>query len=161
VLLAAGAGVTSAEPVATAKIAEWAASNRGGRADYLEVSHGRKLDINTLVVPGKVTIVDFSSDYCAPCVGLAMFLIQAGKSHPARYAIRRVDINRPGFVGIDYQSPVARQYGIKGLPFIVIFDAGRRIAEGDAAHKWLVDDLRKLEPPDGAPVQATDGGAPR
>jgi thiol-disulfide isomerase/thioredoxin len=132
------------EPVATAKIAEWAASDRGGHADYQELAHGRTLDIDTLACPGKVTVVDFSSDYCAPCVELAMFLIQASKSHPERYAIRRVNINRPGFNGIDYQSPVSRQYAIKVLPRIVIYDNRVKVAEGDAARQWLIDDLKRL-----------------
>jgi thiol-disulfide isomerase/thioredoxin len=128
-------------PQATAKIAEFAASSRGGKADYQEVSHGRKLDIDTLALPGKVTVVDFSSDYCAPCEQVAMFLIRSSKSFPGRYAIRRVDINRPGFVGIDWQSPVARQFDLKGIPFLVIYDKGVKVAEGDAARKWIVDDV--------------------
>lgn len=134
-----------AEPVSTAKIAEWAGSARGGRADYQELAHGRTLDIDALACPGKVTVVDFSSDYCAPCVELAMFLIQASKSHPERYAIRRVNINRPGFNGIDYQSPVSRQYAIKNLPRIVIYDNKVKVADGDAARQWLIDDLKRLE----------------
>ena len=134
-----------AEPVSTAKIAEWASSARGGRADYQELAHGRTLDIDTLACPGKITVVDFSSDYCAPCVELAMFLIQASKSHPERYAIRRVNINRPGFNGIDYQSPVSRQYAIKNLPRIVIYDNKVKVADGDAARQWLIDDLKRLE----------------
>ena len=77
------------QPVATAKIAEWAASDRGGRADYKLLSHGQPTDIDSLACPGKVTIIDFSSDYCAPCVELAMYLIKTSKSCPQRYAIRR------------------------------------------------------------------------
>jgi thiol-disulfide isomerase/thioredoxin len=133
------------QPVATAKIAEWAASDRGGRADYQELAHGRTIGIDGLALPGKVTVVDFSSDYCAPCVALAMFLIQTSKSHPERYAIRRININRPGFSGIDYQSPVSRQYDIKVLPRMVIYDNGVKVAEGDAARQWLLDDIKRTE----------------
>jgi thiol-disulfide isomerase/thioredoxin len=133
------------QPVATAKIAEWAASSRGGHADYQELAHGRTIGIDGLACPGKVTVVDFSSDYCAPCVALAMFLIQTSKSHPERYAIRRININRPGFNGIDYQSPVSLQYGIRVLPRMVIYDNGVKVAEGDAARDWLIDDIKKTE----------------
>jgi thiol-disulfide isomerase/thioredoxin len=139
-------------PVATAKIAEWAASDRGGRADYRLLSHGQPVDIDSLACPGKVTVVDFSSDYCAPCVELAMFLIKTSKSCPERYAIRRVDINRPGFVGIDYQSPVARQFHIGALPYLVVYDNRVKVAEGDAARKWILEDIRRtLPPPPDAP----------
>jgi thiol-disulfide isomerase/thioredoxin len=132
------------EPVATAKIAEWAASGRGGHADYQELSHGRMLSVDSLAAAGTITVVDFSSDYCAPCVDLAMFLIQTSKSYPARYAIRRININRPGFVGIDYKSPVSRQYNIKDLPFIVVYDNKMKVAEGNAARQWLIDDIKKM-----------------
>jgi thiol-disulfide isomerase/thioredoxin len=148
-ILAAAAAVLplarADQPVATAKIAEWAASDRGGRADYQELAHGRTIGIDSLACPGKVTVVDFSSDYCAPCVALAMFLIQTSKSHPERYAIRRININRPGFNGIDYQSPVSRQYDIKVLPRMVIYDNAVKVAEGDAARQWLLDDIKKVE----------------
>ena len=143
------------QPVATAKIAEWAASDRGGRADYQELSHGRTIGIDSLALPGKVTVVDFSSDYCAPCVALAMFLIQTSKSHPERYAIRRVNINRPGFNGIDYQSPVSRQYSITVLPRMVIYDNGVKVADGEAARQWLIDDIRKAD------AKAAGAPAPR
>jgi thiol-disulfide isomerase/thioredoxin len=144
IALAAFLPLCRAEPIATAKIAEWAASGRGGHADYQELSHGRTIAIDTLATPGKITVVDFSSDYCAPCVELAMFLIQTSKTYPDRYAIRRVNINRPGFNGIDYQSPVSRQYDIKVLPLIVVYDNKVRVAEGGAARQWLMDDIRKM-----------------
>ena len=138
-------GTRGDQPVATAKIAEWAASDRGGRADYQELAHGKAVSIDSLACPGKVTIVDFSSDYCAPCVELAMFLIQTSKTYPDRYAIRRVNINRPGFNGIDYQSPVSRQYSIGALPRMVIYENKVKVAEGDAARQWLIDDIRKMD----------------
>jgi thiol-disulfide isomerase/thioredoxin len=146
IVLAALLPVSRADqPVATAKIAEWAASDRGGRADYQESSHGQTIAIDSLARPGKITIVDFSSDYCAPCVGLAMYLIQASKNYPQRYAIRRVNINRPGVVGIDWQSPVSRQYHIDSLPRLVVYDNGVKVAEGDAAKQWVIDDVRKMD----------------
>jgi thiol-disulfide isomerase/thioredoxin len=144
IVLAAFLPLCGAEPVATAKIAEWAASDRGGHADYQELSHGKVIAIDGLACAGKVTVVDFSSDYCAPCVELAMFLIQTSKSYPARYAIRRVNINRPGFNGIDYESPVSKQYGIKDLPLIVVYDNRVKVAEGNAARQWLIDDIKKM-----------------
>ena len=141
------------QPVATAKIAEWAASDRGGKADYRLLSHGQPVDVDSLACPGKVTIVDFSSDYCAPCVELAMFLIKTSKSCPQRYAIRRVDINRPGFVGIDFKSPVMRQHHIEAVPYMVVYDNRVKVAEGEAARKWIIDDIRKTIP---AAPDATD-----
>jgi thiol-disulfide isomerase/thioredoxin len=144
-ILIAAAALARGEPVATAKIAEWAASDRGGRADYQETSHGKTIAIDSLACPGKITVVDFSSDYCAPCVQLAMYLIKTSKAYPQRYAIRRVDINRPGVVGIDWESPVARQFKIDSLPRVVIYDNRVKVAEGDAARRWLVDDVARMD----------------
>jgi len=134
-----------AGPVATAKIAEWAASDRGGHADYKELAHGQVIDADSVACAGKITIVDLSSDYCAPCVSLAMYLIKISKSYPARYAIRRVNINRPGFVGIDLQSPVAREYKLAAVPWIAVYDNKVKIAEGEAAIKWVTDDVAKRD----------------
>jgi thiol-disulfide isomerase/thioredoxin len=141
----APAAVSAAQPVATAKIAEWAASDRGGKADYQELSHGRPVDVPGVVVPGKVTIVDLSSDYCAPCVSLAMYLIKISKQYPQRYAIRRVNINRPGFVGIDLQSPVALQFRLAAVPWIAVYNDKVKVAEGGAAIKWVSDDVARLD----------------
>ena len=146
ILAALGPACPGEPPVATAKIAEWAASSRGGRADYQELAHGNIIDIDSLACAGKVTVVDFSSDYCAPCVQLAMFLIQTSKSYPQRYAIRRVNINRPGISGIDWQSPVSKQYHLDSLPRIVVYDNRVKVAEGSAARQWLLDDIRKMAP---------------
>jgi thiol-disulfide isomerase/thioredoxin len=132
------------QPVATAKIAEWAASERGGRADYQELSHGQAINIDSLACPGKITIVDFSSDYCAPCVQLAMYLIRTSKNYPQRYAIRRVNVNRPGVVGIDWQSPVSKQFHLESLPRLVIYDNKVKVAEGDAARQWIIDDVNRM-----------------
>ena len=75
-----------------------------------------------------------------------MFLIQTSKSYPQRYAIRRVNINRPGFAGIDLQSPVSRQYHLGSLPWIVIYENKVKVAEGPAARQWLLDDIKKMAP---------------
>lgn len=53
--------------------------------------------------------------------------------------VRKVDINRPGVKGIDFQSPVARQYIKQGVPQFEVYDgSGKLIAEeGDAYQKIL------------------------
>ena len=39
------------------------------------------------------------------------------------YALRKIDINR-------WESPVAKQYGIQALPHLILYEDGKRIAEG-------------------------------
>jgi thioredoxin 1 len=77
-------------------------------------------------VPGKLVLVDFYADWCAPCRYLNPRLEQMAEQHPERLAVRTVDV-------INWDSPVARQYGISRLPHLVLFSAGGELlAEGGA-----------------------------
>jgi len=54
----------------------------------------------------------------------------------------KLNIDRPGTKGIDWKSPLAQQYKIKAIPYLVIFDKnGKEIANGQRALnlfvKWL------------------------
>lgn len=54
-------------------------------------------------------------------------------------AVVAVDINRPDVKGIDWSSPVARQYELRSIPHFKVFDGeGRLIAEGDQAREMVV-----------------------
>ena len=58
-----------------------------------------------------------------------------------RLVIMKVNINRPGFQGIDWQSPVARQFELRTVPYLVLLDEqGKLIAEGQQA-KDMVEQL--------------------
>ncbi len=100
----------------------------------LKVSHGAEVQITDYLVPGKTTIVDFTSNYCPPCRAISPKL---DALHQTRddIAVVKVDINRPDVKGIDWKSPVVQQYGIRSVPHFKVFDAqGKLIAEGrDAA----------------------------
>jgi len=57
-------------------------------------------------------------------------------------AVVKVDINRPGVKGIDWESPVAQQYQLHSIPHFKIYGPdGKLQAEGDAAYdqvqKWV------------------------
>ena len=46
-----------------------------------------------------------------------------------------VDINRKGISGIDWQSPLARQYDLKSIPHFQIYDVdGKLTKEGQEAY---------------------------
>jgi len=105
------------------------------------VSHGQEVSLAELAVPGKTTIFDFTSEYCPPCRAIAPKLekLHAGR---ADIAVVKVDINRPDVKGIDWKSPVARQYALRSIPHFKVFGPdGKLVAEGDEARamvgKWL------------------------
>lgn len=75
---------------------------------------GQRVDIRSHLVAGKVTIVDFYADWCGPCREIMPFLENLAKNDPEVY-LRKVDIDRWG-------SPVAKQYEIKAIPRIEVYD---------------------------------------
>jgi len=101
----------------------------------IRISHGEPFALQDYVVTGKTTIFDFYSDYCPPCRALAPQLEKLHETHPD-IALVIVDINRAGVKGIDWKSPVARQYELESIPQLKIFGPdGKLKAEGDAARE--------------------------
>lgn len=96
-------------------------------------SPGEEINIDYYVQEGKTTIFDFYSDYCGPCRKISPLLERLDRKRDD-IVVLKVDINRPGRKGIDWGSPVVRQYRIKFVPFFMIYDpSGRRTHEGRAA----------------------------
>lgn len=104
---------------------------------------GQTLEINSLLVKGKTTVIDFYSPFCPPCVKLAPLMAKLANKRPD-LAVIKVNINRPGVNGIDWRSPLAQQYQIRRVPFLMIFNPqGKLVAQDreavDAVGGWLQD----------------------
>ena len=104
---------------------------------------GQTLDVKSLSVKGKTTVIDFYSPFCPPCVQLAPIMAQLAAKRPD-LAIKKVNINRPGVQGIDWRSPLAQQYQIRQVPYFMIFNPqGELVAQGREAaepvERWLQD----------------------
>jgi thiol-disulfide isomerase/thioredoxin len=102
---------------------------------------GAELEIEEYLQKGKTNIVDFFSDYCPPCRKISPLLQKLGHQRPD-LAIIKVDINREGVKGIDWSSPLARQYELSSVPHFQIYDAdGNLLLEGQEAFQqvftWL------------------------
>jgi thioredoxin 1 len=102
---------------------------------------GAPLEVKSLRVKGKTTLIDFYSPYCPPCMRLAPIMEQLAARRPD-LVIKKVNINRPGFQGIDWHSPLAEQYKLRRVPYFIIFTPqGTLMAEGrNAAEQvkiWL------------------------
>jgi thiol-disulfide isomerase/thioredoxin len=102
---------------------------------------GETLDLNSLLVKGKTTVIDFYSPFCPPCVQLAPLMAKLAKKRPD-LAIKKVNINRAGVNGIDWRSPLAQQYQIRQVPYFMIFNPqGQPVAQGRGATEtvggWL------------------------
>lgn len=103
---------------------------------------GEPFDLKPHVVPGQITIVDFYSVYCPPCMRIAPHLERLAEAR-RDIVLRKVDINRKGVRGIDWGSPLARQYRLQSIPHFKIYGPdGVLLAEGDQAMAMIVEWLR-------------------
>jgi thiol-disulfide isomerase/thioredoxin len=94
---------------------------------------GEELTIGDYLQKGKTNIVDFYSDYCPPCKKISPLLRELGRKRPD-LAILAVDINRKGVKGIDWVSPLARQFELRSIPHFMIYDGdGNLLKEGQEA----------------------------
>jgi thiol-disulfide isomerase/thioredoxin len=124
--LAAGSGRALAEPV------------HAKGPEPLEISHGKDVDLSNYLVPGKITVFDFYSHYCPPCMAMKPLVAHLHETHPG-IAVVEVNINRPGVEGIDWESPVAKEFSLDSIPHFRIYSAkGKLVADGDPAYDMVV-----------------------
>jgi len=106
-------------------------------AEPAHISRGATVTLADYLVPGKTTIFDFYSEYCPPCRAISPRLVQLHQKRDD-VAVVKVDINRPGVKGIDWQSPVARQFQLESVPHFKVYGPdGALKAEGDAAYEMV------------------------
>lgn len=118
-----------------------APAGAGAVDDANAANPGQTLDLQSLAVKGKPTLIDIYSPFCPPCLALAPVIEKLAAKRPD-LAIKRVNINRQEVQGIDWRSPLAQQYKIRQVPYFMIFNPlGQLVAEGQGAipqvESWL------------------------
>jgi len=88
---------------------------------------GKRADIEKLVVPGKITIVDFYADWCGPCRVLENRLEHLMAGGRNDLAVRRLNIGK-------WDNELAKQatheFRLSALPYIRVYDArGKFVTE--------------------------------
>jgi len=110
----------------------------------MHISHGQTIVLKDYLVPDKTTIFDFYSEYCPPCRALSPLLEQLHKER-ADIAVVKVDINRPSVVGIDWDSPVAREFGLDLIPHLEVYSpSGVLQSQGDDARTLVIGWIQAL-----------------
>jgi thiol-disulfide isomerase/thioredoxin len=82
---------------------------------------GKTLDLEILMVPDGIMIFDFYADWCAPCKELDPLLQTLAKNDEDVY-LRRINI-------LDFEKPIARQYDLKAIPSVWVYDGARELVE--------------------------------
>ncbi|MFQ5718386.1 MAG: thioredoxin domain-containing protein [Acidobacteriota bacterium] len=97
------------------------------RGDVQLISmQGEPVDLLRHLAPGKVTVVDFYADWCAPWQALAPVLDELARTHQDDLALRKINI-------VHWGTPVVAQYGVAdvGLPYLRMYGPdGVMIADG-------------------------------
>lgn len=134
-----------------------------------EDNPGEALTLDRFIVRGKTTLFEYYSEHCQGSREMARVMDYLARAK-ADLAIRKVDIDRDGAAGIDFDSPLAEQHEIHVTPYFRIFGPdGRLLAEGDEAkgfvRNWyseeqLAERIEKLPPEirDRYRAQPKDGG---
>ena len=61
-------------------------------------------------------LVDFYADWCGPCKTVGPIVEELAAEYEGRIAVRKVDI--------DSNPELARQYGVRGIPTLMVFKGG-------------------------------------
>jgi thioredoxin 1 len=97
---------------------------------------GKEQFKQTVLNSNKPVLVDFYADWCGPCRSIAPTIAMIHQ----QYAPERINVVK---VDVDKNKNVARQYGVRGIPHLMIFKNGKIIASQTGALprneiiKWL------------------------
>jgi thiol-disulfide isomerase/thioredoxin/rRNA maturation protein Nop10 len=99
--------------------------------------------LSEMVVKGKINIFDFYSDGCGPCRQIAPYLHKLKERRPDLNIVK-IDINRKGIKGIDWNSPTVKQFKIRSIPFFIVIDENGNIMKMNKdAYKYVVELIQK------------------
>lgn len=112
---------------------------------------GERVELIDHLAPGRITLFEFYSDQCSPCIQMRPILEFLAEQR-RDIAVRKVNIDREGHRGIDFDSPLAEQYQVDTVPSFVIYNQeGRLTHSGDTAkdqvRQWYTD-ARMMEKAD-------------
>ncbi len=89
-------------------------------SDKVHAFNDSNFDKEVLSAEGPV-LVDFTATWCGPCKALSPIVDQVAQELDGKVKVGKVDIDN---------SPVtAGKYGVRGVPTVMVFKGGQRVAQ--------------------------------
>jgi len=102
------------------------------KLDIVSFDGAKKLDLKTISVPGKITVVDYWAEWCSPCHFLEKRLQHLLNSDP-NMALRRVNVGK-------WDNAAARQataeFRLEALPYVRVYDARGKFVDDVTGGSW-------------------------
>jgi thioredoxin 1 len=95
-------------------------------------------NFNELINSTKPTLVDFYADWCGPCKMMSPIIDETKKDLGSDATILKIDI--------DKNTDVARKYGIRSIPTLVLFKEGEIVwrQSGVPSKSLIVESVKKF-----------------
>lgn len=87
---------------------------------------------------GKLVLVDFWAEWCAPCKMMLPILNDVASNSGDNFKVAKVDV--------DKNQSLAQKYGIRSIPTLVAFKNGKEVARfvGVKTKNFLMKEMEKL-----------------
>ena len=95
--------------------------------DFKTITKGDAVSLEDHAINGTITIFDFYADWCPPCKKVDLSLKDLKGVYGDRIEVLKIDI-------IGWETPVAKQFGLKDLPYLIIYGTDgkpMKIGDGD------------------------------
>lgn len=96
------------------------------------------MEFNEIIKSEKPTLVDFYADWCGPCKVMSPIIEQTKKDLGSDATVLKVNI--------DNNQEVARKYGIRSIPTLIIFKEGNIVwrQSGVPGKEMIVESVKKF-----------------
>jgi thiol-disulfide isomerase/thioredoxin len=100
--------------------------------DIASASEGPEIELAKVLVPGKVTLIDYWASWCGPCHLLDARLQRLARAQP-KLAVRRVNVAK-------FENPAGKQavreFRMRAIPYVRVYDARGRFVGEDRDGNW-------------------------
>ena len=103
-----------------------------GRLDIASASDGNRIEVAKVLVPGKVTVLDYWAEWCSPCHLLDARLQHLLAADP-KLAVRRIDV---GKWDNDAARQATREFRVGALPYVRVYDARGKFVDSVTGGSW-------------------------